>query len=203
MHTGLVKNATMTEWNYEKYWEYHLVVHPNDDVQEKILKEKEWFYDLYQQPVATATRPHIIIADFLAKEIMEQTLIRWIQKICDLQKSFTVTLNNFNSIPVHTIYLRVQDPQPFKQLTNQLRIIDNFVRSNDCPPVQLATSPFMSIASGLPEDIYHKAVYEYARRSFHESFRVNKLTLIKRKTDYDDYQLVNTFTLPLRLTLFE
>ncbi len=52
---------------------------------------------------------------------MEDTLIRWIQRICNRYSSFDLTLNNYSGFPPHTIYLRVQDPEPFRELMRQLR----------------------------------------------------------------------------------
>ena len=53
------------------------------------------------------------------------------QSVCSfhvlLHPSFTVTLNNYSALPPHTIYLRVQDPQPFRHLMNGLKILDGMV----------------------------------------------------------------------------
>src|SRR2546430_8985208 len=82
----------------EKYghdlYEYLLVVHPDADVYEKVMAEKKSFYAEFKEEVAIKTKPHITIAGFLARESMEETMIRWIQRICSRQKSFTVILNN-------------------------------------------------------------------------------------------------------------
>ena len=43
---------------------------------------------IYKQKIAVKTKPHITIANFLAKESMEETLIRWIHRICSQHKSF-------------------------------------------------------------------------------------------------------------------
>ena len=73
-------------------WEYLLVAHPGKEVNEKILLQKKVFETQFEQKHDARFCPHITIANFLAKEAMEETFIRWIQNICNLQKSFTVTL---------------------------------------------------------------------------------------------------------------
>ena len=203
MHIGLVNQSSFLKETDQELWEYLLVVHPDQRVSEEILKEKEIFFDSYQQEVAIKVKPHISVAYFLAKEMMEATLIRWTQRICDLQRSFWVTLNNFSGFPLDTIYLRVLDPQPFRQLANQLKMIDSFIQSNDCPPACLVTSPHVAIAARLPESVYNEAMKQYAQKCFHASFKVDTLLLLKRRDKYESYQLVNTFTLPPRLSLFE
>src|SRR6266498_4474852 len=139
-------------------WEYLLIASPTKEVSEKVVEEKEIFYKNYGHSLAIQTRPHITIANFLAKEGMEETLARWIQNICHLQNSFTVTLNNYSGFPPHTIYLRVQDAEPFKKLANALKILDGFIQSNDCPPLKLITKPHLTIARQLPEYIYQTAI---------------------------------------------
>ncbi|HEU4634269.1 MAG TPA: 2'-5' RNA ligase family protein, partial [Flavisolibacter sp.] len=113
-----------------------------------------------------------------------------------------VTLNNFSGFPPHTIYLRVQNPQPFNQLANALKILDGFFQSNDCPPLQLVTKPHLSIAGALSEYAYNQAIKEYSERSFHACFKVEKLFLLKRDP-LMRCQLVNTFILPSPATVVD
>src|SRR5690349_10831709 len=104
------------DWYQMNLWEYMLLANPNEAVQEKVMVEKKYFKDQYEAEIATKTLPHITIANFLAKEMLEDTLCRWIQSVCSHQYSFTIALNNFSSFPTHAIFIRVQNPQPFKRL---------------------------------------------------------------------------------------
>ena len=183
-------------------WEYLLVAHAGEEVNAKILDEKRSFEINYEQDVDKKFHPHITIANFLAKEAMEETFIRWIQNICNLQKSFTVTLNNYSAFPFSGIYLRVQNEEPFKRLANALRILDGFMQSNDCPPVKLVSKPHITFVAGLSQYSFDNAIKEYSRKIFHESFKVEKLVLLKRDV-YMKCHLVNTFILPPPLTLFD
>jgi 2'-5' RNA ligase len=176
-------------------WEYILVANPDKEVSERIMIEKTIFDISYDQDIAAKTTPHIPIASFLAKEVMELTLNRWIQNVCNLHHAFDVTLNNYSSFPPHTIYLRVLDPVPLKKLANQLKIIDAFIQTNDLPNACMAGTPHIAVASKLPEHVYDKAVRDYAQRCFCESFRVEKIVLLKRSWEGAKYELVNTFTL--------
>lgn len=176
-------------------WEYLLVVCPDAAVQEKIETEKNLFHTLHDHERAMKAKPQMVIASFLMKEPMEEIVIKWIQNICRLHAGFDVLLNNFSGFPPHTIYIRVQNLQPFKQLTNALKILDGFIQSNDCPPVHLTDRPYLAIADGLPEYIYDKAIKEYSQRSFHACFNVHKLLLLKRDASMDCH-LLNTFILP-------
>jgi 2'-5' RNA ligase len=189
-------------YGYELY-EYLLVAHPDIIVNEKIIAEKLFFSGEYLQKIASKTQPHITIANFLAKESMEETLIRWIQRICTQQHSFKVTLNNYSGFPPHTIYLRVQNDQPFQKLAKDLKMLNEYIRSCSCPPVKIISKPHLSIARKLPEEVYFKALTQYAHKSFHESFLVKELQLLKRKHQYDSCKRINVFGLsPEENTLF-
>lgn len=175
---------------------YLLVAHPDSEVSNKVMEEKQSFYDAYKEKAAINIKPHITVSSFLAKESMEDTLIRWIQRICGQQKSFTATLNNYSGFPPHTIYLRVQEELPFQKLTKDLKIINTYISSCACPPMKIISKPHVSIAGSLSEDIYFKALIQYSHKSFHESFAVNKLHLIKKEHPYDAGKSINIFGLP-------
>jgi 2'-5' RNA ligase len=175
--------------------EYLLVIYPYGELHDKLLEEQQQFLFDYGLSMKTRNRPHITVAAFQASEQMEETLIRWIQRICRRHESFPITLNNYSGFPPHTIYLRVQDPQPFRQLMQQLRAIDDFIRSSGCPPVNLISRPYLSIAGGLTEQVYNKAMLDYSQKTFHESFQVEELVLLKREHSFDACRTVNVFRL--------
>jgi 2'-5' RNA ligase len=140
-------------------------------------------------------RPHITLATFQAGEEAEDTLIRWIQRICHQHRSFQLALNNYSGIPPNTIYLRVQDPEPLRELMRQMGAIDEFIRSSGWPPVHLNGRPYLSIAGGLTEKVYNKAMPDYSRKTFHGIFQVDELVLLRRKHSFDPCRTVNVFGL--------
>jgi 2'-5' RNA ligase len=200
METGLVSSSVSSF--IPNGFEYLLVAHPDAAVNNKINQEKQNFYDQYGEKIAVKTKPHITIANFLAREEMEETIIRWIARICSSKQSFDVSLNNYGGYPPHTVYLRVQNPAPFKQLAKELKVIDTYVRSNACPPAHLINRPHVTVARSLPEGVYQKALMEYSRKTFHETFAVSELVLIRRRHEYDACKIVNVFRLQPTHNLF-
>ncbi|SRR6185437_3019974 len=207
-----------------RHAEYLLVIYPGGEMEEKLLGEQKQFSDDYS--VTVRNKPHITVAAFQAGEVMEETLIRWIERICTQYHSFDLTLNNYSGFPPHTtkpaeparpsgqslavvpervnftgervpgtIYLRVQDPQPFRHLMQQLLSVDEFIRSSGCPPANLISRPFLSIAGGLTEQVYNRAMPDYSRRTFHDTFHVRELVLLKRTHAFDPCKTVNIFRL--------
>jgi len=182
-------------WSQLGLFEYLLVAHPDSDVNEKVMAEKESFTAEYDQKIAVKTKPYITIANFVAREAMEETVLRYTQRICSQQQSFEVALNNYGGFPEHTIYLRVQNPTPFKQLTKELKVISNYVSSCSCPPVKLIGNPHLSIARRLPVAVYNKAMMDYSQKTFHETFMVNELVLLRRGNQYENCKIVHVFRL--------
>lgn len=196
METGLVKQSAITPPRLgatPRRAEYLLVIYPYGELQDKLLDEQQQFSTDYGLQARVNNRPHITVAAFQAGELMEDTLIRWIQRICNRYSAFDLTLNNYSGFPPHTIYLHVQDHEPFRELMRQLRAIDDFIRSNGCPPVNLISRPFLSIAGGLTEQVYNRAMPDYSRRTFHDSFHVDQLVLLKREHAFDACKTVNIF----------
>lgn len=204
----LVTQTQIPHWSQLGLKEYLLVAHPDAAVNGKIKEEKKNFTSEYHQKIAESTQPHITLANFLARETMEETIIRYTQRVSSQQASFMVELNNYSGFPPHTIYLRVQNPQPFKELTKELKVISNYVKSCSCPPVTLITNPHISIARKLPETMYLKAMMDYSQKTFHETFMVNELVLLRRSHQYDACKPVYVFRLqppgykPFENTLF-
>src|SRR5664279_1073362 len=98
-------NSVEETWQQNALLEYLLVGHPDAGVNNKIMEEKQQFCNDYTEKIAIKTKPQITVANFLADEAMEPTIIRWMQRICGAQQSFNVTLNNYGGFPPHTIYL--------------------------------------------------------------------------------------------------
>lgn len=193
METGLSKSSYSVYPNQDGLWEYLLVARPAEEVYNKLLDVKQSFFDEYKEKIAIKTKPHITVANFLATESMEETLIRWIQRICSQHKSFTVTLNNYSGFPPHTIFVRVQDHEPFKQLAARLKIIDQYIRSNGCPEARFITRPHVTIARRLDDHVYNKAMPDFSQKTFHETFELTELVLLKRSNQFESCKQVNVF----------
>jgi 2'-5' RNA ligase len=183
------------DWHTNGLFEYLLVGHPDAGVYNKVMEEKQQFSAEYGEKIAIKTRPHITVANFLASEATEPTIIKWMQRICGAQQCFNVTLNNYSGFPPHTIYLRVQNPQPFRQLANQLKTVDDFIRASACPPARLITQPHLSIARKLTEQVYNKAMADYAQKTFHASFMLDELLLLRRQHPFDTCKTIQVFRL--------
>jgi 2'-5' RNA ligase len=175
--------------------EYLLVVRPEESVYRRILDEKKYFTEQYQQQIAMKSLPHITVANFLGREEMESTLLRWMHRIISNQPGFRVKLNNYGGFNPHTLYIRVEDAKPFQQLAAALRVLDPFVKDNGCPPMYLVRNPHLTIARKLPADVYQQASQDYLERQFQGVFDVNTLLLLRRDSPFSSYKQVQVFGL--------
>lgn len=185
-----MKSLAGLQYTREPLYEYSLIVYPCGDILGKIEEETVCFV------VGNAIEPHITLARFQAMESMEETLIRWMRRICSQQESFQLTLNNYSGVPPGTIYLRIQNGNPFKQLGSGLQTLNAYISSCGCPPLQLVTKPRLVIAQLVSKEMYEKALAQYARKSFHASFEVNELLLMKRENPFEPGKKVTVFGLP-------
>lgn len=176
--------------------EYLLLVNPDNDTTQKLVKEKELFYDIYKTQSAVKTKPHITVANFIATENMEETLMRWMYRVISTHSKFQTTLNNFSGFPnVGTIYARVQNHEPLKKITAELKIINEYLEAYKLPLGMFITHPHITIAKELSPDIFNNALKEYAQKDFHASFTTTELILLKRSSEFDSCKRVTVFKL--------
>jgi len=194
MQTGLLHRPALS-FTMEEDYEYVLVVRPAGEVCTQVVEEMQQFYYTYKHKAALHAEPHIIIAKFFAKQPMEETIIRYMHRITSAQKSFMVMLNNYSSNPGNNIFIRVQQHEPFKQITDALAPVDQYIQLHGYPAAIRIARPRLDVAKKLQERIYEQAIYDYSQRTFNASFMVNELVLLKRRSHFDAFKHVNVFKL--------
>ncbi len=175
-------------------FEYILIVSPGKDVYDKVMEEKRYFCNNYQ-PVAIKTKPHITLSSFLAWDSMEDSLIHWLQRIASQHRSFDVTLNNYSGFPSHTVYIRIQNPVPFKMLASKLEAIAPYIKTLTSKTQKFSSYPHISIARKLPADVYENAIKDYSEKDFNASFNVSELVLLRRQHQFDKCKEIGIFRL--------
>ncbi|TDH23279.1 hypothetical protein EXU57_17550 [Segetibacter sp. 3557_3] len=179
----------------EKLSDYLLVATASKELAERITRGNEDLYTRYGHTAQLTLKPHIAIARFAAKEEMEDTLIRYIQRVCCTQEKFTVTLNNYSGFPPDRIFLRIQDPYPLHQLGKALGVINEYISSCSCPDLQLIQNVHITTARNLPGNTFLKAMLDYSQRTFHEEFEVQELVLLRKTNGIPPIKTVNIFYL--------
>lgn len=178
-------------------FEYLLIASPGKDLYERVMEIKRAFAGKYKQPIAAKTKPHITVSNFLAMERMEDTLIRWMQRAVAEQQSFVVQLNNYSGFPGRAIFLRVQNPDPFRELSKRLKVIASYIKEYHCPPPKFVNHPHMTIARSLSPELFEKAIWEFSQREFSAIFSVKELLLLRKQYGnyYEKYKEVAVLNL--------
>ena len=176
--------------------EYNLVVKPDASLKEKLLdlrKEFDSEFGEIKKIFPEDCMPGFItIAGFFAREEMENTFIRWIQRVCSQFHSFPVTLNNYSGLPMHTIHLRVQELTHFNAFIQLLEPVNAFITACSCQ-LRVVNNPSLPVVTGLPEHIYSQAIMNYSQQTFHETFMANELILLKREKSSGSYKSLTVF----------
>jgi hypothetical protein len=172
------------------------VVKADTILNEKLSVLKKEFYFEYggtnEIHPACDTPGSITVACFFAREEMEATFIRWIQRICSQFQCFPVTLNNYSGFPEHTIHLRVQELTHFNAFARQLEPVNAFITACDSQ-LRVVNYPYLPVATELPEHIYAQAIVNYSQQTFHETFMANELILLKRDNPFEEFKTVTVF----------
>jgi 2'-5' RNA ligase len=192
---GLLSNTAFRQAGLvSTLWEYLLVVTPSETISNKLLEvDRGWHRS--SRRLKGEYKPYIKLAEFQARESMEETIIRWMQRACNQMESFTVTLNNYGGFPPATIFVRIQDHQPFRSLASKLQVIDDYIQSNSCPAAKFFSKPNLRIGEQPAEADYSRALFHYSQQDFYESFQVNELVLMKSRNVFEQLKQVNLFRL--------
>lgn len=178
-------------------FEYQLVIIPPVDISEQIILEKTQFSNKYQEKNADKSKPYIALANFKANEAMEETIIRWMNRAISTQAQFSVSFNNYSGFPPHSIYIRVQQIQPLKQIIKALQPIDQYVKAanSNTNYMELITNPHLCIAQQLPTEVFEKAMADYSQKSFSGNFEVMQLALLRRKHAFENSKQISILPL--------
>ncbi len=197
MQTALLHQAKEINRFDDNLNEYLLVINPAIEVYSKIVAEQQLFLSAWGEDLLRPLSPRITIASFIARETMEDTICRYMQRICMLQQSFEVALNNYSGIPLESVYLRIQDQKPFQRFAKELSVVAGYIKSCTCPKPSITSRPHIDIAGHFADaGTYQSVLSLFAKRSFHETFFVNELVLLRRTNQFEKYKINNVFRLP-------
>lgn len=173
---------------------YQLMAYPDAVTGAGIQAEQQYLVRRYQT-ILPEQPTGILVAQFMAREEMESTLIRWMHRIISTQTSFRVSMAGFGALSSKQLYLRIQEQQPFQELATALQVVDQYIRSYDCPPVKRYTHPYLPLTQKIADHVFGELVNEYASRKTDLSFEVKELLLVRRSHEQDTGRQINLFRL--------
>ncbi len=175
--------------------EYLLVIQPNEDLCEKIMVLKKQFSEAYQCPQALYLKPQITLIKFSQYELAESRFVNRLRNIATVNSSFKITLNDFGSLPSHTIYVNIQTTNYLTELSKELKQVQAYIKPDAQHKPHFITEHIISIAHKLLPWQYEKGWLEYSNTHFNASFMVNEILLLKRPEGSNGYKIMERFPL--------
>jgi hypothetical protein len=158
---------------------YALLVKLADPLVALVQLEQEYAIGRYGEKDFPGVMPEMVIARFSAMEDMEDTLLRWLHRIVGQQEAFSVVFNNYGSMPGSPLYLRLQDPGPFREISTGLKSLDAVLKSNGAASVQVFHHPRLLITKKISEQQHMEILLDFSGRIFHEEMAVEEILLVK------------------------
>lgn len=163
--------------------DYRLQVIAPEAVREKIIEETNYARNVFGEEAFTGGEDCLVLASFKAREEMEDTLLRWLHRIIGQQEGFAILLNNYGSLPGAPLYLRIQDPTPFHQLVESLRVIDALMKGNQCSSLQLYRTPRLMLMRSMKEERELEMLLDFSARTFRAEMEVEELQLVRQDSE--------------------
>jgi hypothetical protein len=135
--------------------------------------------------------PPVELAVFQAKELMEETIIRWMHRIISNQQQFMMELVQSIHPSTGMLQIGITDKTPFQQLAKQLQVVREYISSCDCPDMQFTIHPHLNKA----DPALQLLLSNQQEPVFQGLFEVKEFLLLKKAHDFDTYKQLNLFAL--------
>ena len=149
---------------------------------------------LRKAQLAKLSRPVLTVARFQAREEMESTLLRWINRILSNQTGFRFAFNNYGSIPGKPLYCRIQDAEPFRKLATGFRVLEGWLQGNGCYGPELF-APYLPLLDELDGSIEREVLMAFSASLFYDVVELQELELLVSEPWTNEYRLVSRFAL--------
>jgi 2'-5' RNA ligase len=169
--------------------EYLLVLHPHEELKNKIKQIKKEFAEKYEAPSAEWGKSHIPLVKFSQLQMMEDRITNRLKMIAMAMPAFKVELKDFGSFPSHTIYINVDTKVAIQMLVKNLKTAQSLMKTKEVKP-HFMQSAHITIARQLLPWQYEKGWLEYSHRHFTERFIAKDMLLLRKPEGMKAYQTV-------------
>jgi 2'-5' RNA ligase len=172
--------------------EYLLVLHPHEELRNKIMNTKKDFASKFEAPSAEKGAPHITLATFSQLQMMEDRILNRLKMIAMAMPAFKVELKDFGSFPSHTIYINVASQVPIQMLVKSLKPAQSLMKTKEHKPY-FNDNPHLTVARKLLPWQYEKGWLEYSHKHFTGRFIASDMLLLRRPEGVKSYHVVQKF----------
>ncbi|GAB2680880.1 hypothetical protein GCM10027036_39280 [Flavihumibacter cheonanensis] len=189
------KVAALTVGNGSYGKQYEMNVKLPETILGAVAETAAELESLRKSQLVKLSRPVLTIARFQAREEMEGTLLRWINRILSSQSGFRFAFNNYGSMPGKPLYWRVQEAEPFRRLTDSLRVLEGWLQGNGCHGLELFSHPRLHLVDELDSSIEREVLLAFSASTFYEVVELQEVELLATEQWANDYRLVSRFSL--------
>jgi len=197
MQKAIKPVAAVLNENYKKQLatnEYLLILHPHEELRNKIMAVKNEFYEKYQAETARWGKPHITLVNFVQYGMMEDRIINHLKTIAMGFQPVKIELKDYGSFPSHTIYINITSKVPVQSLVKQIRTeTQRLMKLNEDNKPHFILEPHLTIARKLLPWQYEKGWLEYSHRHFTGRFIADAMLLLKRPVGELKYEIIKRF----------
>jgi 2'-5' RNA ligase len=172
--------------------EYLLVLHPHQELWNKIVQVKEEFSEKYEAPSAKWGKPHITLVKFAQLQMMEERIVNRLKMAAMAMPAFKVELKDFGSFPSHTIYINIASQVAIQTLVKSIKPAQSLMKTKEFKP-HFIDNPHLTVARQLLPWQYEKGWLEYSHKHFTGRFIASNMLLLRRPEGLKSYQPVQKF----------
>lgn len=172
--------------------EYLLVLHPHEELWNRIIETKKEFAKKFEAPSAEWGKPHITMARFSQLQMMEERIVNRFKMIAMAMPAFKIDLNGFGSFPSHTIYININTKAAIQMLVKSLKPAQSLLKTKEQKPHFIEES-HITVARQLLPWQYEKSWPEYSQKHFNGRFIAKNMLLLRRPEGMKSYQPVQKF----------
>ena len=167
---------------------YFIAIVAPEEINQQVLKWKNFFKERYECSVALKSPAHItIIPPFWMNEELENDLINSIREFSISKPKFEITLQNFAAFSPKVIFVDVVK----NEILNGLyRSFADFIISQNKFPIKKEDRPFHPHVTLATRDLYKKAFQEawdiFSKKKYEALWIVSGLSLLRHnKKNWD------------------
>ena len=193
MQLQSVTSVTIPDY---RIYEYLLVLNPNEELRQRVVRIKKEFCEKYKAASGTGSKPYLALVNFLQYELMEERIINRLRLITMGHRPIKVEIKDFASFPSHTIFFNVISKVPVQSLVKEIRSnSQRLMKLNEDNKPHFMLEPHITLARKLLPWQYEKGWLEYSKKHFTGRFIADHVLLLKRPAGEKGWQIRKCFDL--------
>jgi 2'-5' RNA ligase len=193
MQKAIKPVAAVLNENYKQQLatnEYLIILHPHEELRNRIQQVKKDFSEAYQAPGAIGGKPQVTLVRFTQVAMMEERILQRLRIVAMGFCPFKVELKDFGSFPTHTIFINVLSKLHIRKLVTEMKDVQRLMKLDKDHKPHFIDDPYITIARKLLPFQYEKGWQEYSHKSFTGRFIADGMLLLKRRNTSGPWQIV-------------